>query len=116
MDPGKQPPFGSPAWELSEPFEVWSERIVDPERRNLDFVALSWDGTKVIENPAKSLDPRVKSKERESRKTPPPRNPPESSVGTAGVKATPWIFIGASVMVLVLAVIWWIKRKPVMRI
>lgn len=31
----------SPAWELPESFEAWAERIVDPKRNNLDFVALS---------------------------------------------------------------------------
>lgn len=40
-DPEKQPPYGSPAWELSESFEAWSKRIEDPKRRNLGFVALS---------------------------------------------------------------------------
>ena len=78
---GTQPPYGRPAWELAEPFEAWAERIVDPKRRNLDFVALSWDGTKVIEHPAKSLDPKAKPQDRESRKPPTPRNPPEPETG-----------------------------------
>jgi hypothetical protein len=116
MEVGKQPPVGSPAWELSEPFEAWAERIVDPSRRNLDFVALSWDGTKVIEHPAKSLDPRAKLKDRETRRTPAPRNLQDSNDATAGVRATPWMFIVASLMVLVVAAIWWMRRKPAMRI
>jgi hypothetical protein len=115
-DPGKQPPFGSPAWELPEPFEVWAERIVDPKRRNLDFVALSWDGAKVIEHPAKSFGPRAKPKARESRKTLAQRNPQELDNGNTGVKDSPWMFIVASMTVLVLAVIRWMKRKPASRV
>ncbi len=109
-----QPPVGSPAWELPESFEVWAARIVDPKRRNLDFVALSWDGKKVIEHPAKSLDPKAKSEERESHKTPAPRNPPEPESGDSlmGKKGISWIIVLASFLVA-LSIAWWMKRRRV---
>ena len=111
-DQEKQPPFGSPAWELPESFEAWAERIVDPKRRNLDFVALSWDGTKVIEHPAKSLDPKVKPKDRESRKIPAPRIPPEteSGDGVARWNGILWITV-AAVILVGLSIVWWMRRK-----
>ena len=112
-DPEKQPPFGSPAWELSESFEAWSERIVDPKRRNLDFVALSWDGTKVIEHPAKSLDPNTRPgspQDRESRKTPAPRSPPVPE-NDGEKKGISWV-IAATIMILILSIIRWVRRKP----
>ncbi len=116
-DKEKQPPFGSPAWDLAESFEAWAERIVDPKRRNLDFVALSWDGTKVIEHPAKSLDPKAKPQNRESRKTPAQRNPPEteSGDGVARRKGILWITVAAVIMVF-LSLVWWIRHKPSARV
>lgn len=113
-DPEKQPPFGSPSWKLSESFETWAARIVDPKRRNLDFVALSWDGKKMIEHPAKSLDPKTKPsppQDRESRKGPVPRNPPGSGDSVAGSKGILGITVAALLMV-VLSIVRWIGRKP----
>lgn len=111
MAEGAQPPYGSPAWELPESFEAWAERIVDPNRRNLDFVALSWDGTKVIEHPAKSLDPKAKPQNRESRITPAPRKPlgTESGDGVARWKGILWITV-AAVILVGLSVVWWMRR------
>ncbi|MEG7697745.1 hypothetical protein U2181_15375, partial [Listeria monocytogenes] len=44
---------------------------MDPNRRNLDFVALSWDGKKVVEHPAKPLDPEaIRQQNRRSLKKP----------------------------------------------
>jgi len=80
-DPEKHPPYGSPLWELSESFVAWSKRIVNPKRRDFDFVALSWDGKKVIEHPAKSLAPKAKPEDRESRKTPASSNLMERKPG-----------------------------------
>jgi len=112
MDEGTQPPYGSPAWELPEPFEAWAARIVDPKRRNLDFVALSWDGKKVIEHPAKSLDPKTKPEDRESRKTPAPRNPPEreSRDDFARRNGVLWITL-AAVLMVVSSIVRWMRRK-----
>ncbi len=111
-DSEKQPPYGSPSFKLPESFEAWSKRIVDPKRRNLDFVALSWDGTKVLEHPAKSLDPKAKSEERESHKNPAPRNPsePESRDGFAGRKGFIWITL-AAVLMVVFSIVRWLRRK-----
>jgi|GEM_PF-5758391 len=110
-DPEKHPPYGSPLWELPESFEAWSARIVDPKRRNFDFVALSWDGKKVIEHPAKSLDPKVKPEDRESRKTPAPRNPAEPKPGGgAGTKGILWITM-AAILIAVLSLVRWLTRK-----
>ncbi len=111
-DPKKQPPFGSPLWTLPEPFEAWAARIVDPERRNLDFVALSWDGKKVIEHSAKSLDPKATDgtqQDRESRKIPAPRNPPEPESGKMG-RGVLWV-TGCAALMLMLSIVWWMKRK-----
>ena len=111
-EPETQAFFG-PTWELSESFEAWSERIVDPKRRNLDFVALSWDGTKVIEHPAKSLDPNTRPgspQDRESRKTPAPRSPPVPE-NDGEKKGISWV-IAATIMILILSIIRWVRRKP----
>lgn len=110
MAEGAQPPYGSPAWELPESFEAWAERIVDPKRRNLDFVALSWDGTKVIVHPAKSLDPKARPQERESRKTPAPRNSPEPETDGVFEKGISWIIV-VVVLLIAISVIRWLKRK-----
>ncbi len=83
---------------------------MDPKRRNLDFVALSWDGTKVIEHPAKSLDPKAKPQDRESRKPPTPRNPPEPETGGVFEEGISWIIVVA-VWLIALSVIRWLKRK-----
>jgi hypothetical protein len=109
-DPEKQPPYGSPAWELPESFEAWSARIVDPKRRNLDFVALSWDGKKVVEHPARSLDLRTRPgspPDRESRKTPAPRNPPAPDL--ADRRGLIWGIV-AAVLLLVFSIIRWMRR------
>ncbi len=112
--PEKQPPKLTPEWELAEPFEAWAERIVDPKRRNLDFVALSWDGKKVVEHPARSLDPEAKPQHRESRKTSAPRNPPEreSGNGIVGGKGILWMTV-AAILMAVFFMARWIRRKPV---
>ncbi|MEY3898738.1 MAG: hypothetical protein RLZZ214_4260 [Verrucomicrobiota bacterium] len=114
-DPKKQPPFGSPAWELPETFEAWADRIVDPQRRNLDFVALSWDGTKVVEHPARSLDPRIgkgSPLERDPRRTPAPSDLSEqdSSKVDGSWKGTSWAAL-AGVLILVFSIVQWVRRK-----
>ena len=112
--PEKQPPFGSPMWELAEPFETWAARIVDPKRRNLDFVALSWDGKKIVEHPAKSLAPNARSDDREARKTPPPRDLPQPESGV-GRKELSWAII-AAVFIMFLTIVLRMKRKTASRI
>lgn len=98
-----------PTWELSEPFEAWAARIIDPKRRNLDFVALSWNGKKVVEHPAKSLDPETKLEDRPSRKTPTPRTSPDSESGDRR-KGISWIMV-ATVLTFALSILWWLRRK-----
>ena len=105
----KQPPYGSPLWELAEPFEVWAARIVDPKRCNLEFVALSWDGKKVVEHPAKSLDPKAKQEDRQSRKSPAPRTLTnlESVDRKKGIS---WIKV-AALLICALSILWLVRRK-----
>lgn len=110
----KQPPYGTPLWEVAESFEAWSERIVDPKRRNLDFVALSWDGKKVVEHPAKSLDPKAKPQNRESRKSSALGNPSESGSGY-GSKAISWMIL-AAVLLVVFSIVWWQRGRMATRI
>ncbi|MEY3898739.1 MAG: hypothetical protein RLZZ214_4261 [Verrucomicrobiota bacterium] len=114
-DPKKQPPFGSPMWELPESFEAWAERIVDPQRRNLDFVALSWDGTKVVEHPPKSLDPRTgkgSPQERDPRRTPAPSDLSEQDSSKVGGswKGTSWAALAAA-LILVFSLVQWVRHK-----
>lgn len=97
-----------PQWELSESFEAWSARIVDPKRRNLDFVALSWDGKKVVEHPAKSLDVNSNPQDREARKTPAPRKIPTSADDSAGNWGLGIVF---AVLTVIYAIVRWIRRK-----
>lgn len=109
IDPAQRPPIGGPEWELNESFEAWSARIVDPRRRNLDFVALSWDGKRVIEHPPVSLDPKAKPQDRESRKTTAPRNPPKPDSGDER-NETMWVMVAVAT-VCVLSIVKWLRRR-----
>lgn len=110
LDPALRPPIGGPELSVAESFEAWSARIVDPKRRNLDFVALSWDGKKVIEHPAVSLDPKAKLEDRQSRKSPTPRTSPDSESGDRR-RGISWI-VAAVVLMLALSIARWLRRRP----
>ncbi|MEO5915688.1 MAG: hypothetical protein ABIS50_15750 [Luteolibacter sp.] len=108
-DPKKQPPFGSPLWELPESFEEWSKRIVHPELRNLNFVELTWDGKKVIEHPAKSLDPKARP-DRESRKDSFSRSKATEGIAEK-IKGIPWLAWCAALAIVAGLITLLVKRK-----
>ncbi len=116
-DPIRNTPKFGPSWELSESFEAWSKRIVQPKLRNLDFVELTWHHGGLIEHPAKSLDPKapaITRQDRESRKTPAQRNPQESESRDGGRRIS-WIVV-AAILLVALSIIRWMMRKPTAKI
>jgi hypothetical protein len=49
----------SPTPQMIEPFEIWADRIIHPDRRDLRFVKLSWRGQSLVEYPPEYLHPQV---------------------------------------------------------
>ncbi|MEO5915687.1 MAG: hypothetical protein ABIS50_15745 [Luteolibacter sp.] len=92
------PKFG-PSWELSESFEAWAKRIVDPKLRNLNFVELTWDRGRLTEHPAKSLDPKLRQ-DRESRKDSVSRSKTTDGIAEK-IKGIPWLAWWAALVVIV---------------
>jgi hypothetical protein len=106
----QRPPMYAPEWNLTESFESWSERIVDPTRRNLDFVDLSWDGNNVVEQPSRSLDPKaLRPQDRKLLKISAPRNPPLSE--SANEKKNMFRIIVFVVLMSVISLVWWKRIK-----
>jgi len=91
--------------EVPESFEEWSARIVDPERRDLRWVKLTFENDKWVEHPPMRLDPRASpsAPSRSVRRT----APPIESVESDTLSQWPvWIACLAVVSGLLL---WWFK-------
>ena len=69
---------------------------------------VQWDGKKVVEHPAKSLDVNSNPQDREARKTPAPRKIPTSADDSAGNWGLGIVF---AVLTVIYAIVRWIRRK-----